>query len=276
MDDPFSVLKKNLESIFHLVPMRNGKYAYREIQQLKKAIEDYQAKKIHFVALVKVLRLAVPRLDKLRIDFETLKKPIDNLAKIHQMPPIDWIKFLSHPKISLRFLFGSLHHDQKNVELIPWLNTIAGEFFKQLSPKEQTTLLIEHVEDLGFSKKLSDHLKKDPEFLLRLILKSKNNFVKIARTRLILYLTDEQLAKSIINYLPNFIEEHPNPLVQVERLIEKLNGILSNGRSVSTLLRNIEAKTLLDSSEFFYIYQIEEYKNHRPPLGERENLKPLL
>lgn len=42
MDDPFSTLREAVKSVFHLIPMRNGKYIYPEIQQLKEAIENYQ------------------------------------------------------------------------------------------------------------------------------------------------------------------------------------------------------------------------------------------
>lgn len=42
MDDPFSALIEAIKSVFHLIPMRNGKYTYPEIQRLKEAIEHYQ------------------------------------------------------------------------------------------------------------------------------------------------------------------------------------------------------------------------------------------
>lgn len=284
MDDPFSTLQKNLESVFHLVPMRNGKYAYPEIQQLKDAIENYQThERTTFIALVKAFGATLPHLEKLQINFEPVKNSIkhaknsiDTLAKLHQMPVIYWDKFLTQPKVSSR-LFNALNTTQQEQELIPWLNTISGELFTKLNPTEQAQILVDNREELGFNIKLSAHLKKDPQFLSRLIMQSESNFIKITNTRLSLYLTDKQIAKAIINYLPNLLHEQEDPLKQVEQLVDRLNGILSNGRSISTLLRNVEAKEILDGSDFFRIYQTDEYKNNQENpsfLSEGKNVEP--
>ena len=53
----------------------------------------------------------------------------------------------------------------------------------------------------------------------------------------------------------------------VEQLITKLNEILSSGRSIETLLRNSEAKDILDQSIYFQIVQSDEYKNRHAPEG---------
>ncbi|KTD05876.1 hypothetical protein Lgra_2653 [Legionella gratiana] len=278
MDDPFSALKTALESAFHSVPMRNGKYTYPEIQHLKEACVNYHMdKRVTFIHLVKAIGAALPHFEKLRINFEAVKTSIDLMAADHQMARVNWDKFLHHSRISSRFAFNAFAVKQQDVELISWLSTQSGKAFTQFSSSEQTLILIAHREHLGFSQKLRAHLEKDPEFLSRLIMKSESDFIKIANTRLILYLTDEQIASAIIKYLPNLRQEHPNAFMQVEQLVDKVNEILSNGRSISTLLRNAEAKAILDRSEFFRIYQTDEYKNRQqPPIftAENENLKP--
>lgn len=277
MDDPFSALKTAIESIFHSVPIRNGKYIYPEIQQLKDALAHYQMdKKVSFIHLVKALGSALPHIEKLRVNFETIKTSIDIMAAVHQMPRVNWDKFLSHPKVSSRFQFNALTNQQQDTELLSWLSSQSGKSFTQFTSSEQTLILIAYREHLGFSQKLKAHLEKDPEFLSRLITESESDFSKIANTRLILYLTDKQIASAIIKYLPDLVQEHPDPFVQVEQLVDKANEILSNGRSISTLLRNVDAKSILDRSEFFRIYQTEEYKNRGqlPTFAvEKENVK---
>ena len=275
MDNPFFALKKNLETVFRLAPIRNGAFAYSEIQQLKEALERYHPQdKRTFVELVKALRATLHHFDKWRINFDAIKNPVDALAQYHQMPTVNWDKFLSHPKPSARFQYRA----EQDIELIPWITATSKKNFEQLKYQEQINLLVTHSHNLGFSQKISAHLKKDPEFLSRFIMESKENFTKISSSRLIFYLTDEQIAQAIIKYLPSLTQEHPNPYIQIEQLVEKLNAkILSNGRSISTLLRNSEAKSILESSELFQIYQSDEYQSRESQsslASEQENMKP--
>lgn len=277
MDDPFSALNKALELLFEIEQKRHGDFVFPEIRALKKAIETYHPeKKTTFKALVKALGGALPHFEKWGLDFDLIKNATNSLAKEHQMPAVNWDKFLSHPKVSPKFQF-TFSNAQQEIELIPWLTDKARAAFTQHKSSVQVRMLIDYQEHLGFSQKLSTHLEKDPGFLSRLIMESENNFIKISNTRLILYLTDEQIAEAIIRHLPKLLQDHQNPLMQVEQLVDKLNGILSNGRSISTLLRNAEAKSVLDNSEFFQIYQSEAYKNRleqSPSASEEEDFKP--
>ncbi len=275
MDDPFSTLKEAVQSVFHLVPpMRNGKYTYPEIQRLKEAMENYQPNENKtFIELVKSLGAALPHFEKWRINFEPIKSSTDSLAVQHKMPAINWDKYLAHPNVSPRFQFN----DQDDEEFIPWLKAISQETFTQQEDSIRA-MLVAHREHLGFSQKLSNHLQDNPDFLSELIQESKENFIEIASTRLIFYLTDKQIADAIIKYLPDLVQEHQNLFVQVEQLVDRLNGILSNGRSISTLLRNSKAKEVLDGSEFFQIYQSDEYQNRQEPpsFTEEEQFKPRM
>ncbi|WP_454780207.1 hypothetical protein [Legionella sp. WA2022007384] len=275
MDDPFSTLIEAVKSVFHLIPMRNGKYTYPEIQQLKDAIERYQPdEKATFVELVKALGATLHHLEKWRINFGPIKSSIDSLAAQHEMPAINWDRYLDHPKKSQRFQFNDT---QADVEFVPWLDAMYEKIHAQ-NESGLHTKLIAHRDELGFSQRLITHLQKEPEFLAHLIMESKDKFVQISGTRLIFYLTDEQIAEAIIKYLPDMLPEHPDPLVQVEQLVDRLNRILSNGRSISTLLRNSKAKEVLDSSELFQIYQSDEYKNRpeHPSVVESEEYKPRM
>lgn len=284
MSDPCVALKNALQTVFLLEPKRNDRYIFPAIQQLQQALKEYRPNKRNtFIDLIKAVREALPYIEKWHIDFTTIKKPVDALAKTHQSR-IDWDKYLLHTNTSPKFQFSALNHTRHNVELIPWLNAKSGATLTERdNPSSRVKMLLEYKEHFGFSQKLSAHLKKDPDFLFRLIMHSEKNFTKIASTRLILYLTDQQLAKAIIKHSPNLMSEHRNPMQQIESLIHKLNEILSNGRSVSTLLRNTEAKFILGSSVHFQIYlsHTEEKttfktKLYPPSMQEEEDgrLKP--
>ncbi|KGP63123.1 hypothetical protein EP47_07635 [Legionella norrlandica] len=284
MDDPFAVLLKSLQSVFHLETMRSGKYTFPAVQHLKEATENYDPRaKNTFIELLRAIREALPNIEKWRINFDIIRKSMDALAKQHHMPTIDWNQVLSHPRVSPRFQFSALNHSQQE-DLIPWLSSKTGKSLGQMDQTELTQVLVDNRDRYGFSQKLSHHLKKDPEFLFNLIIRSERNFIKICRTRLILYLTDSQIAKAIIKHTPTLIHRRKESLEQVEQLIHTLNDILSNGRSISTLLRNAEAKPILERSPIFHAYLSEEYKNRHQysvnsktiPEQENESLKPGL
>ncbi|WP_447531100.1 Dot/Icm T4SS effector MavF [Legionella pneumophila] len=283
MEDPFSVLLKSLQSVFHLEAMRNGKYTFPAVQHLREATENYNPKARNtFIELLRAIREALPYIEKWRINFNVIRKSMDALAKLHHMPTIDWNQVLSHPKVSPRFQFSALNHSHHEYDLMTWLEKKVGKPFTQLDHTELTQTLVDHRDRLGFSQKLSNHLKKDPDFLYNIILRSERNFIKISQTRLILYLTDEQLARAIIKHIPVLMHKRKAPFEQIEQLIHTLNEILSNGRSVSTLLRNTDAKTILENSPLFQMYLSEEYKNRHqhpnknPDLQTKESLKPGL
>lgn len=277
MEDYFSNLSKSLQSLFHLESMRNGKYTYPAVQQLKDAIENYHPKaKNTFVQLLRALKEALPYIEKWRINFDSIRKSMDQLAKIHQMPTINWNLVLAHPKVSSRFQFSALNHARREVDLRSWLTSKTDKSYFQLQPSEITHALLENINRPGFSQKLSTHLKKYPDFLFRLIMDSEENFTKICKSRLILYLTDKQIAQAIIQHIPTFINQEAKPFEQVTQLVHTLNEILSNGRSVSTLLRNAQATPVLLNSIFFQLYQSERYQNHQKqasaidPVSEQE------
>jgi hypothetical protein len=255
MSNPFSALKAALRSVFHLESMRNGKYIYPEVQQLKMCLDNFQPNKQKFIELLKALRASLPYIEKWHVDFNSIRVPLDSLAIKLQMHKIDWDRFLSHSNTSLKFQFSALNHKYKELELLPWLATKSGLAGTSNNLDMQIRVLLEYRDHFGFSQKLSAQLKKDPDFLFRLIMSSEKNFTEIAHTRLILYLTDKQLAEAILKYIPRFVQHNANPITQATKLVDKLNEILSNGRSVSTLLRNAQAKFILDSSELLQIYQ---------------------
>lgn len=258
MSNPLAVLKEALKSVFDLEPIRNGKYSYDEIQHLKVALDNFKLNnKDNFIELSNAIGAALPRLtlymQKGHLNFNLLKTTLDAEAKSFKLPSPNW-KTRS-PKSSLRFQFGEQRNEQ---ELLPWLKTISGINTLDNNSEMLLNLLIKHHEHYGFSQKLGTHLQKDPDFLFRLIMKSAENFSLIASTRLVLYLTDKQLAEAIIQHIPQIVQSHKNPVTQAEKLVDALNNMLSNGRSVSTLLRSEQAKQVLDNSKLLQIYQGEE------------------
>lgn len=280
MEDPFSALSKSLQSVFHFEAMRNEEYVYPSIKQLKNAIEHYNSKeKNTFIDLLQAINLSLPRIEKWRIDFDPIKKSMDDLAKMHHMPTIDWSKILLHSKVSSRFQFSALNHSAKDDSLSTWLTSKTGKSFFQMDPSEITQALIGNRDRIGFSQKLRTHVEKYPDFLFQLIFDSEKNFIKICHSRLILFLTDPQIAKAIIKHLPAFLHKKGEPFEQVAQLVHTLNDILSKGRSVSTLLRNAEAKPILFNSILFQLHESEEYakfQSQQSPQEQSKHSEPLL
>ncbi|CAM2855428.1 hypothetical protein [Legionella worsleiensis] len=262
MEDPSSALLDSLQSVFHLEAMRNGRYCYPAVQQLKEATERYNPKlKNSFIRLLSAIKEALPHFEKWRIDFDSIRTSMDAMAKRHDLPPIDWNKVVSHPKVSSKFQFSALNHSRKDDNLLLWLKAKTGKSHTELDHHELTQAMLDNSNRHGFSQKLNAHLKRQPDFLFNLTMLSEKNFIRIVQSRLILYLTDEQLAKAIIHHSTHMVNKNNDPFKQVELFINKLNDLLSNGRSISTLLRNGSAKPILDDSALFQIYQSEEYAN---------------
>jgi hypothetical protein len=282
MGSPFSALKEALQPVFHLETMRNGKYIYQEIQQLKDSLECFEHNKHDFIGLLKVLRAALPYIEKWRVDFNSIRTPVDSLAKVLNRPMINWDEFLSKSNASPKFQFSALQRKKNAIGLLPWLAAQSRTKVSAEDIESQIRALLECKDFIGFSQKLSAHLEKNPDFLSRLIMKSETNFIQITNTRLILYLTDRQLAEAIIKHIPKLVQQEVNSQDQAIALVDKLNEILSNGRSVSTLLRNTEAKFILDNSKLLQIYQkASEAKTNtvagtNPPSSIKESgLKPV-
>ncbi len=264
MKAPFSALIKSLQSVFHLEVMRNGKYIYPAVQQLREAMEHYNPKaKNTFMHVQSAIKEAMPYIQKRHANLDPIKMAMDELAIIHHAPPIDWSSVRTHSKVSSRFQFGPPHNATKDTDLVTWITSRTGKYFFQLQPSEVTQALIDNKNKHGFSQILSTYLKKNPDFLFHLIMDSEKNFTKICHSRLILYLTDQQIAKSIIKHIAYFVHKTASPFEQVEQLVHTLNDILSNGRSISTLLRNAEAKPILFNSIFFQLYQSEGYSKYQ-------------
>lgn len=264
MEDPFGALVRSLEPVFHLEAMRNGKYTFSPIQRLKDATQAYKQKKVKatYSELLMALRESLPFLEKWQVDFNSIITNMDNLALRHNMQLSNWNKILKHPKVSLKFQFSALNHSTE-IELIPWITSKTGKLMSQINHFELTEILIDLRNEQGFSQKLSAHLNKEPDFLVKLILSSERNFNKILHTRISLFLNDAQIANAIIEHLPKLVNADAPLFTQVDQIVNKINSILSNGRSISTMLRNSEAKVILERSELFRLYQSPEYINHK-------------
>jgi hypothetical protein len=262
MDEPFSALQRSLLPMFQFEAMRNGKYSFPEVQRLQTALIEYNPRsKQSFFELLKAIKEALPYIEKWRINFSKIILEMDSLAKLHHLPAIDWKQLLAHPKVSHRFQFSALNHPTHEKDLASWIGHKAGKPFTELSKVELTRALLENRDKHGFSQKLDHHLKKEPEFLLNLVKHSERNFVRILNTRLIFFLTDEQLARAIVHHLPSLSQHRHKPIEQPDKLIPVLNGILSNGRSVSTLMRNTKAREILEDSG---LVQPSPSLNHEP------------
>ncbi len=254
--DPLFVLLKSLQSVFDLEALRQDKYVFPPVQALKNALDQYQKQPENNQSYVHLLEAIVdsrPFIEKWRVvNFNQIKECMNQLAKKHQMPSIDWESFFEDQKMPYWFNFKP----RSDKELIPWLEAKGVKGFSQLNLAEQAKVLVAHVEDSGFSKKFTAYLRKNPDFLLKMSTYSEHNFVLIAGSRLNLYLNDKQLADSITHYCKGLIQ-HNHEFSHIDKLIDKLNTLLSNGRSVTTIMRHEDAKEVLE--DFFS--QTEEKQN---------------
>lgn len=275
MDEPFYTLQRSLLPMFQFEAMRNGKYSFPAVQHLKDTIDNYNHRnKQSFLDMLKAMKEALPYIEKWRLNFGKIRLSMDSLAKLHSLPAIDWNKLLSHPKVSHRFQFSALSHAHQEKDLASWISHKLGKSFNELGEATLTKTLLEFRDKVGFSQRLSQHLKNDPDFLLNLVLHSEKNFIRILNTRLIFFLTDEQLATAIVHHLPEISRHRKVNLERPNGIVHVLNGILSNGLSVSTLMRNTKAKAILEHSGL-----VKSGPNHpasREDKGQEEPAKPGL
>ncbi|MBA2649493.1 MAG: hypothetical protein H0U75_07870 [Legionella sp.] len=253
--DFFSVLLKSLKSVFELEAFRHDKYVFAPIQTLKNALERFDPEDPKsYASLLKALVASRPFIEKWRLSFDEIMLCMDEIAKSLGLPSNDWDVILKSQKHHHRFKFSP----NTDEAFLPWLKSQGIHGFLEKTFDEQTKILLEFVENCGFSKKFTDYLKKKPTFLSDLLFSSDQNFIKISASRLNLYLTDSQLATAILFHAPKLLMEDGKYFIQKDKFMSKFNEILSNGRSVSTLLRCETAKEVLEASERFKHYQQNE------------------
>jgi hypothetical protein len=262
MHDPsISSLVQSLNVIFRSEQLRKGRYTYKEVQQLKEAAENYQShpSKNNFIHLRSAVKNAFNYVQKWHVDLNILKEALEQLSTAHGVS-FDWQYMHVSVKTALRFdsnnsAFTQLH------DLTYWLTLKCGRAYNKLGSEEQTRLLVKYSDYPGFSKLLIAHLNKNPSFIFDLSMTSADNFRRIVQTRLVLFLTDVQLANALVTFIPDFVQRRRDPYEQVTLLIEHLNEILSNGRSIPSLLRNAEAKEILDTNIFIQLYEYSQDNN---------------
>ena len=268
--DSFDVLKKVLLPLFNCEAKRQDKYVFAPIRQLKKALDHYHPEQDStFKFLVDAIIASMPYIEKWHLNFEDIQSCMDALAQNHAIQPINWKFVLAKSKDSPRFQFGRVLSDE---DLIPWLESKMGKSFQSLESREKTQILTQYLDNSGFSKKLSAYIDKNPNFLFQLMMDSGQNFMQIAGNRLNLYVTDKQMAMAILKHYPGWAAEHRDEFKNVEHLESKLNDLLSNGRSIATILRSAEAKSILDAAEIFQHYQSDNYKNRYQEVAKPPSL----
>lgn len=256
MPDPFldplkrlellELLNSALSPIFSVAIKRDENYIHKSVQQLSESLTKFkeQQSKYHFTHLAQAINSVLQDVSSPLIDANEIIALMNKLAGQYAVVSIDWSK----PQA---MLIG-----ESNGELLDWIREISNQGSNPLSGEELTKTLISCRDTPGFSQKLSLHLKENPNFLSALIQSSEDNFINITNTRLILYLTDVQLATAIVKLMPS--DENPSDEL-VEKTVKAFNERLSNGHSIPTLLRNADAKKILDESPIFRRYQSEEY-----------------
>lgn len=258
--EPFKALEECLQTAFLIDPERKAGYTIQEIQRLKQATDTYQPDSVaHFNALRSALLEAIPYLKRTHIHFETLKKSMNDLASKLKIDPIDWQREMHTRNIASRLSKTPIDPSSVPGTFPDWVHSMMEKPFDALSESD----ILQIMEEQVFYQKLKEHLSQHPDFLFDTMMASKEVFAAVIQTRLILYITDPQLAQSIIKHAPSFfINLHPEKPEQVDVHIHKINSRLSCGRSVSTLLRNADAKAILDGFRLFDLYQQNTLKTH--------------
>lgn len=255
MSNPFLALQDALRPVFKMA-LRNGKSNYPKIQQLKSAVDAFNPNDTEtFIKLYHALCGSLSHIAQWRLDFVSIRNSMDKLALSLNMPKINWDRMVSKSNTPSFFPHCAFQGKNCNKDLLTWLAEHSGTNVATADIETQIRILLQYSENLGFSTKLNEHLTKHPNFLFTLIAKSEKHFTQIANSRLVLYLTDEQLAHAIIRFLPRLLKQHANRMHQTDNIVEKINKMLSNGRSVSTILRNTQAKFILEESELWQAHQ---------------------
>lgn len=247
MTDPYARLTILLDAFFNSVAQRNGKYLIEPIQKLKDEMGSYNPKSKHsFFSLIDAFGACAPYFAQRKGSLNDLLSTLNQLARVHGV---------QYQELKAVFVELKIHDAKPSIAqekpLMPWLSETTGRPFNRLNHKEQTDILVKECQQAGFSQKLSQHLEKNPEFLMNLINKSQKNFQKIAGSRLNLYLTDKQMAEAIVMYLPKYCEGMDASKPDVGVISAKIDALLSNGRSINALLRNSDARSVLEQSPWF-------------------------
>ena len=268
MTDPHSELDVFIQDILTLQHKNhNDHYRFGPAQALKTAADKYRQNpnKDSFMQLINAITGILPYISNSRvINLTRFQSKINEIANKHyQMEPINWQENTGRTRTTTRvtvgFRFTSISHSGDS--LLPWLNTIISRDFVKLNGTQQTQVLIEcYAKYDGFSTALKRHLDVNPDFLVKLALNSEENFIKIAQSRLNLFLDDQQMA--------TIMKEHWLDRSQVysfevmDQLLNKMASVLSYGRTIAKLLENPNVQEYLRDTPFLNFYQREDYKHH--------------
>lgn len=187
---------------------------------------------------------------QITIDSNTIRDSLTELAEEFNTS-FNWELFLSPNAKAFTFRYSSQFFKSEASDLLAWLVQKEGLRTKPESLHAWRYLLVRHHETLGFSPKLNEHLLKDPEFLFRIIMDTEENFRKICRTQIILHLTDVQIAQAIVKHHSKWFPNTLQSPITAQIMISKINEFLTHGRSYITLVRNDQAKLILDNVDVF-------------------------
>lgn len=280
MSDPHSELDVFIRDILTLQNKNhNNNYRFAPAQALKTAADKYHENptKESFVQLINAISRILPYISNTRvINLSHFKNKVDEIAsKQYQMTSINWQstshKTRSTARMTVGFQFTSVSSSGNS--LIAWLNNLIKRDFAQLTTDQQTQILIEsYIKYDGFSTVLKKHLIEQPEFLVNLTLDSETNFMKIAQSRLSLFLDDQQMAKIMRSHWLN--EDKEYDFDTMDQILYKMASVLTYGRTIGKLLENSNVQEYLKDTEFLNVYQSDRYQRHleEAPLGI--NLSP--
>lgn len=228
-------------------------YTDASIEALQAALDNYKIKPSDdlFIQLNASIKTACSRVQSPLIQYVKIIELMEELSQHHKIDTIG----LGDMKSAL--------NSQAPPSLKEWLQNAE-------SVEDRARKLVEYQDTFGFSQiqsrhtdVLSAYLQKHPDFLADLITASKTSFILIAGSPISIRITDTQIAQAILAHQPTLSNDEQENYRRVNNYINHLNNaILSNGRSVSTLMRNKDAKALLDTSKIFQIAQSEIFKRH--------------
>lgn len=256
--DLINKLSDLLKPIFLIANTREiegqEQYTDASIVELRTTLNNYKEQPSDdlFIQLNASINTACSRVQSPLIQYDQIIKLMEDLSNHYEIDTIE----LGDMKSAL--------NSQAPPGLKQWLKDA------RLTAEDKARKLVEYQDRFGFSQIQSPHtdvlsayLEEHPHFLANLITASITSFIIIAGSPISIRITDIQIAQAIIKHQPMLSNNEQENYKTVHEYINRLNnGILSNGRSVSTLMRNGDAKALLDTSDIFKIAQSEGYQTY--------------
>ncbi|RMX21129.1 hypothetical protein EAS68_05335 [Legionella jordanis] len=252
MKDPLAAFEDSLCYMFELQTRNTGTYINREVQHLKNALENYKnGRSLTLRELIMALKRAFPVVENY-VDGYLVKLRMEALAKANGYR-IHWEEDHFRRKKGYPY-FHYAKSVPESLDFISWLSECAGLQFSHLDRRKQAEIILHFRLEKNFITKLTEHLSKQPDFLINLALESTEICINILHTRLGFEINNPDLAKIIVHHSTAMIDHSIDLEAQFMRFVEFWDASLERtGRSIAKLMDDPEASFALKKLPFFEV-----------------------